>query len=114
MLLWLRVEVLQVLVTILQQEEVKCFLPCFAEISYVLQASHDVLVREERLYNLLLGGAVPQRSQIPENVSVDVSFGPDRSSYLLQSRRLDQVDFAARVRVLLTLKEWVPHDVGHL
>jgi len=74
----------------------------------------DPLVGKQRSNNILLRSSMPKSPQVLQDVLFNLPLARDRSSDLVQSRRLDVRDAFPRAEVDRHVEESVGEDFGHL
>jgi hypothetical protein len=112
--LFVHVVVFEVLVSVLDEKVVDCFLPCFAnrQLSSRLVRG-DLLLAHESGDDLVIGSTRPEGLEITHDILVDLLGRVDGSLDLINTRRRDSGTSRHRSRASGD-KEGVSEDLGHL
>jgi hypothetical protein len=112
--LFVHVVVFEVLVSVLDEKVVDCFLPCFASRQHKSRiAREDLLLAHESGNDLVIGSTRPEGLEVTHDILVDLLGRVDRSLDLIDTRRRDSGTTRDRSRASRD-KERVCEDLRHL
>jgi hypothetical protein len=113
--LFVHVIVLKMLVSVLDEKVVNCFLPCFAAHQHCSDVTKavDSLLAHQSSNDLFVRGTTPESLEITHDIVINLLRRVDRSLDLVKTWRRDKLSAGNRSRASRN-KEWMLEDLRHL